>query len=107
MPPTKKIRSVPIELTADSGAQVTTCNVDKLALLGWRLVLAGGRFTLPAESRYSPTEEECLAVAVGLEQSKFSLWGVLGFTLQQIRSHWLEYHVTGLWILLAIQGLFL
>ena len=33
-------------------------------------MLAGGRFTLPAESRYSPTEGECLAVAVGLEQSK-------------------------------------
>ena len=30
----KKIRSVPIELTAHSGTQVTTCNVDKLALLG-------------------------------------------------------------------------
>ena len=42
---------------------------------GWRLVLAGGRFTLPAESRYSPTERECLAVAVGLEQSKFYTLG--------------------------------
>ena len=42
---------------------------------GWRLVLVGGRFTLPAESRYSPTEGECLAVAVGLEQSKFYTLG--------------------------------
>ena len=38
-------------------------------------MLAGGRFTLPAESRYSPTERECLAVAVGLEQSKFYTLG--------------------------------
>ena len=38
-------------------------------------MLAGGRFTLPAESRYSPTEGECLAVAVGLEQSKFYTLG--------------------------------
>ena len=38
-------------------------------------MLAGGRFTLPAESRYSPTEGECLAVAVGLEQSKYYTLG--------------------------------
>ena len=35
----------------------------------------GGRFTLPAESHYSPTEGECLAVAVDLEQSKFYTLG--------------------------------
>ena len=35
-PPTKKIQSVPMKLTADSGAQVTACNVDKLSLLGLR-----------------------------------------------------------------------
>ena len=34
---------------------------------GWRLVLAGGWFTIPAETRYSPTEGEALVVAVGLE----------------------------------------
>ena len=33
-PPAKKVKSVPIKLTADSGAQVTACNVDKLSLLG-------------------------------------------------------------------------
>ena len=37
----------------------------------WRLVLAGGRFTISAEERYSPTEGEALAVAVGLEGSKY------------------------------------
>ena len=42
---------------------------------GWRLVLAGGRFTIPAESRYSPTEGEALAVAVGLESSKYYTLG--------------------------------
>ena len=30
----KKARPVPITLTADSGAQVTACNVDKLYLFG-------------------------------------------------------------------------
>ena len=33
-PPSKRIRPVPIKLTADSGAQVTACNVDKLPSLG-------------------------------------------------------------------------
>ena len=34
---------------------------------GWELVLAGGKFNIPAETRYSPTEGESLAVAVALE----------------------------------------
>merc|ERR1711954_344359 len=42
---------------------------------GWRLVLAGGRFTIPAETRYSPTEGEMLAVAAGLESSKYYTLG--------------------------------
>ena len=42
---------------------------------GWRLVLAGGRFTIPAETRYSPTEGEMLAVAVGLESSRYYTLG--------------------------------
>ena len=42
---------------------------------GWRLVLAGGRFTISAEERYSPTEGEALAVAVGLEGSKYYTLG--------------------------------
>ena len=42
---------------------------------GWRLVLAGGRFTIPAESRYSPVEGEALAVATGLESSRYYTLG--------------------------------
>ena len=36
VPSVKTVRSVSIRLTADSGAQVTACNVDKLPLLGLR-----------------------------------------------------------------------
>ena len=36
LPSTRRIKSVPLKLTADSGAQVTACNVDKLSLLGLR-----------------------------------------------------------------------
>merc|ERR1712030_281087 len=37
---------------------------------GWKLILAGGRFTSPAESRYSPVEGEALAIVEGLEGTK-------------------------------------
>ena len=37
---------------------------------GWRLVLAGSHFTLPAESRYAPIEGEALAVTYGLEKCR-------------------------------------
>ena len=56
---TKKIRSVPIKLTADSGAQVTACNVDKLSLLGLR-------------------RKDLLSTAVGLECAKKEDSNVLG-----------------------------
>ena len=42
---------------------------------GWRLVLAGGRFTISVETRYSPTEGEALAVAVALESSRYYTLG--------------------------------
>ena len=42
---------------------------------GWKLVLAGGRFTKPNESRYSPVEGECLAVVEGLFKSKHFILG--------------------------------
>ena len=42
---------------------------------GWKLVLAGGRFTKPNESRYSPVEGECLAVVDGLFKSKHFILG--------------------------------
>lgn len=38
---------------------------------GWRIVLAGSRFLSAAEQRYAPIEGEALAVAWGLEQSKY------------------------------------
>ena len=38
---------------------------------GWRIVLAGSRFLQPAEERYAPIEGEALAVAWGLEQTKY------------------------------------
>ena len=42
---------------------------------GWRLVLAGGRFTKPAESRYSPVEGELLAVADALHKTRYFVLG--------------------------------
>jgi hypothetical protein len=59
--------------------QQKTCTCSVVSPLccptGWRLVLAGGRFTIPAETRYSPTEGEALAVAEGLESSKYYTLG--------------------------------
>ena len=42
---------------------------------GWKLVLAGGRFTKPAESRYSPVEGELLAVTDALYKSRHFVLG--------------------------------
>ena len=42
---------------------------------GWKLVLAGGRFTKPAESRYSPVEGEMLGVVEGLYKAKHFVLG--------------------------------
>ena len=42
---------------------------------GWKLVLAGGRFTKPAESRYSPVEGECLAVSDALFKARHFVLG--------------------------------
>ena len=42
---------------------------------GWKLVLAGGRFTKPTESRYSPVEGELLAVADALYKSRHFVLG--------------------------------
>ena len=42
---------------------------------GWKLVLAGGRVTNPAESRYRPVEGECLAVADALHKAKHYVLG--------------------------------
>ena len=42
---------------------------------GWKLVLAGGRFTKPAESRYSPVEGELLAVVDALQKTRHFILG--------------------------------
>ena len=42
---------------------------------GWDLVLAGGRFTNDAESRYAPVEGEALAIAAALENSRYYTLG--------------------------------
>ena len=59
LPSTQKNKSVPIKLTADSGAQVTTCNVDKLCLLGLK-------------------KKDLLSTAVGLECANKEDANVLG-----------------------------
>ena len=42
---------------------------------GWHIILAGSRFLSSAESRYAPIEGEALAVAWGLEQTRFFTQG--------------------------------
>ena len=41
----------------------------------WRIILAGSRFTKPAESRYAPVEGEALAVVYGLNQCRNFILG--------------------------------
>ena len=58
--------------------QNCSCTSDKAPLCckdGWKLVLAGSRFTKGAEERYSPTEGEALAVAWSLEHAKIFVLG--------------------------------
>ena len=50
-------------------------NLPDCCLNGWRIVLAGSRFLSSAEQRYAPVEGEALAVAWGLEQSKYFTQG--------------------------------
>ena len=42
---------------------------------GWHICLVGSRFTTPAESRYAPIEGEALAVAYGLQQTRYYTLG--------------------------------
>ena len=42
---------------------------------GWKLILAGGRFTKPAESRYSLVKGECLAVSDALFEARHFVLG--------------------------------
>ena len=48
---------------------------------GWKLVLAGGRFTKPAELRYSPIEGELLAVADSLQKAQHFALGCPDLTI--------------------------
>ena len=42
---------------------------------GWKVTFCSSRFTSPAESRYSPVEGECLAVAWALKKAKYWVLG--------------------------------
>ena len=42
---------------------------------GWYLVFAGSRFTTEAESRYAPTEGECLAISWSLNNACMFILG--------------------------------
>ena len=58
-----------------------TCKCEKAdnhrcCATGWVLILAGGRFTTPSESRYSPVEGEALAIVEGLEGTKDYILGM-------------------------------
>lgn len=43
--------------------------------MGWRITLAGSRFTYSAESRYAPIEGEALAVVDALKRAKHFIHG--------------------------------
>ena len=53
------------------------CNAKTSACcsIGWKLCLVGGRFTHPAENRYSPIEGEALAVVYALHQACYYVLG--------------------------------
>jgi transposase InsO family protein len=58
--------------------QHCNCDIAKAPVCckdGWRLVFAGSRFTSDAETRYSPTEGEALAVAWSLEHARMFVVG--------------------------------
>ena len=48
---------------------------------GWKLCLAGSRFTHDAESRYAPVEGEALAVAYALHQTRYYILGCADLTV--------------------------
>ena len=53
-----------------TGAATPTCGDGH-----WHLILAGSRFTKPAESRYAPIEGEALGIVYGLQQCKAFVMG--------------------------------
>ena len=48
---------------------------------GWKITLAGSRFTHPAESRYAPVEGEALAVADAPNKARYFVLGCENLTL--------------------------
>ena len=48
---------------------------------GWKLVFAGSRFTLPAESRYAPIEGEALGVSWSLDHARMFTIGCPNLTV--------------------------
>ena len=48
---------------------------------GWKITLAGGQFTHPAESRCAPVEGEALAVADALNKARYFVLGCENLTL--------------------------
>jgi hypothetical protein len=52
-----------------------TSGLPGCCLDGWKITLAGSRFLSSAEQRYAPVEGEALAVAWGLEQTRFFTQG--------------------------------
>ena len=59
------------------------CEGEKLSCChnGWKVTLIGSRFTSPAESRYKPIEGEALAVAEGLDKTRFFTLGCSNLTI--------------------------
>ena len=60
----------------DCDSEKPTCCRD-----GWKVTLIGSRFTSPAESRYKPVEGEALAVAEGLDKTRFFVLGCTNLTV--------------------------
>ena len=59
------------------------CDGEKLSCChsGWKVTLIGSRFTSLAESRYKPIEGEALAVAEGLDKTRFFTLGCSNLTI--------------------------
>ena len=61
-----------------------TCSMENLPNCcneGWKLVFAGSRFTLPAESRYAPVEGEALSAAWALRKARMFVPGCNNLTV--------------------------
>ena len=59
------------------------CQISKLfcCSTGWKITLAGSRFTHAAESRYAPVEGEALAVVYALDKARYFVLGCQNLTI--------------------------